>query len=77
MGTYVVYGVTDCPHCLWACADLMEAGQPYVFVNMDYAPDYRDQIKDKFGWHTYPIIIDLSNEANLVGGYEQLKEYMK
>jgi glutaredoxin-related protein len=55
----------------------MEAGQPYVFVNMDYAPDYRDQIKDKFGWDTYPIIIDLSNEANLVGGYEQLKEYMK
>jgi glutaredoxin len=77
METIFVYGVTDCPHCLWACADLMEAGTPYVFVNMDYASDYREHIKEKFSWETYPIIVELSNEATLIGGYEQLKEYMK
>jgi glutaredoxin-related protein len=55
----------------------MEADTPYVFVNMDYAPDYREHIKEKFSWETYPIIVELSNEATLIGGYEQLKEYMK
>ena len=25
MSTYIVYGISDCPACLRACADLMEA----------------------------------------------------
>jgi glutaredoxin len=77
MLTIFVYGVTDCPHCLRACADLMSAGRQYVFINMDYAAAYRDHIKERFSWETYPIILEFRNELNLIGGYEQLKEYMK
>jgi glutaredoxin len=77
METIFVYGVTDCPHCLRACADLMEADVPHVFVNMDYAPDYREHIKEKFNWTTYPVVVKLLTETTLIGGYEQLKEYMK
>jgi len=55
----------------------MEADVPHVFVNMDYAPDYREHIKEKFNWTTYPVVVKLLTETTLIGGYEQLKEYMK
>ena len=57
MGTYVVYGISDCPACLRACADLMEADNEYVFVEMDFSKTYRKYIKDKYEWPTFPIII--------------------
>ena len=78
MKTYVVYGITDCPACLRACADLMEADIEYVFVEMDFSKTYRDHIKDKYAWPTFPIIIRQSyNTFIRIGGYDQLKEYMK
>ncbi len=78
MRTYVVYGVSDCPSCLRACADLMEADVEYVFVEMDFSKTYREYVKNKFTWPTYPIIIRRSfNTTVTIGGYDQLKEYMK
>jgi len=78
MKTYIVYGVTDCPYCLRACADLMDADVEYVFVEMDFSKTYREHIKKKYNWPTYPIIIRQSFNTTLtIGGYDQLKEYMK
>jgi len=75
---FVVYGVSDCPHCLWACADLMEAGIPYMFVNLDFAQDYHESFKRKFNWTTFPIVAKVvDGKEVLVGGYEQLKDCMK
>ena len=56
MNTYLIYGITDCPACLRACADL----------------------KDKYQWPTFPIIVRQFNDITMkIGGYNQLKEYMK
>ena len=75
---FLVYGVSDCPHCLWACGDLMEAGISYAFVNLDFAQDYHEIIKHKFNWPTFPLVVKITDEKEiLIGGYEQLKEYMK
>jgi glutaredoxin len=78
MSTYIVYGITDCPACLRACADLMEADIEYVFVEMDFSKTYREYIKNRHQWPTFPIIIRQSYNTTLrIGGYDQLKEYMK
>jgi len=74
---YLVYGISDCPACLRACADLMGGDYEYVFVNCDFSKTYRNQLKDQFNWPTFPIIIrQTSNETSVIGGHDQLKEHL-
>jgi len=76
---YIVYGITDCPACLRACADLMDLypDKEYVFVETDFSKTYREQLKDKYNWPTFPIIIQqLEEESVVIGGHEQLKEHI-
>jgi len=72
---YMIYGVTDCPHCLRAQALCMEKDVDYAWVMMDWSSNYRDYIKEKFGWTTYPIITKLdykTGEEELIGGHFEL-----
>ena len=74
---FLIYGVSDCPHCLRACADLMEQDRQYVFIEMDFARDYRKMITQKFDWTTYPIIVILiAGEEKIIGGYEELLTHL-
>ena len=75
---FMIYGVSDCPHCLWASGDLMEANLSYVFVNLDFAQGYHESFKHKFNWATFPVITKIvDGKEILIGGYDQLKESMK
>ena len=70
---YLIYGITDCPACLRACADLMERDIEYVFIETDFARSYRERIKKQFGWRTMPLIVKLfRDDETLVGGYDDL-----
>jgi glutaredoxin len=72
---YMIYGVTDCPHCLRAQALCMEKDVDYAWVMMDWSSTYRDHIKEKFSWTTYPIITKLdyeSGDEDLLGGHSEL-----
>ena len=70
---YKVYGISDCPSCLRACADLMDADLEYVFVNCDFSKLYRKQIREELNWSTFPIIIlETGDKSLLIGGYDQL-----
>jgi len=73
MEVYLIYGITDCPACLRACADLMENNKEYVFIETDFSKTYRESIKKEFDWHSFPIIVrvDKDNEK-LIGGYAEL-----
>lgn len=78
MIAYEVYGITDCPACLRACALLMEKDIQYVFMESDFSPAYRTALKKQWAWNTFPIIVEISISddynlsSNLVGGYEEL-----
>ena len=82
METYKIYGITDCPACLRACALLMEKGIEYSFVESDFSPSYRTVLKKQWNWNTFPIIVKLNiSESNdisttLVGGYEELLDIL-
>tara|TARA_R110000824_G_scaffold136474_2_gene300127 strand:+ start:1761 stop:2018 length:258 start_codon:yes stop_codon:yes gene_type:complete len=73
MEVYLIYGISDCPACLRAQADLMDLGLEYVFVEMDFSRSYREAIKQQLEWSTFPIILKVSKDGeDLVGGYEDL-----
>ena len=78
---YFVYGITDCPACLRACADLMEADLEYVFVETDFAKSYRTQLKKQHKRSTFPIIVRRSHggpelETLIIGGYDELTRHL-
>ena len=85
MQIYMVYGITDCPACLRACATLMEANLEYVFVETDFAPSYRAQLKKQYRRSTFPIIVRRNNDALeletletlIIGGYTDLEVHLK
>jgi len=81
MSTYFIYGITDCPACLRACADLMEGDLEYVFVETDFAKSYRTYLKKQYRHSTFPIIVRRSEsvgatETLIIGGYEELTRHL-
>ena len=75
---YMIYGITDCPSCLYAQAMLMDRGKEYTFVSMDFSPSYREKIKRDFGWETFPIIAlhhgENLSDFTVVGGFTELRK---
>ena len=79
MKTIKIYGVSDCPACLKAQAMVMNyyPKLEYVYINMDFAETYRSEIKNKFGYKSYPIITIADKESEkLIGGTEQLQSFL-
>ena len=75
MDIFMVYGVSDCPHCLRACALLMEKDIEYVLIDMDFSKTYRDNIRADLGWQTFPLVIILRDGTNdLIGGFHELQD---
>ena len=75
MEVYIVYGITDCPSCLRACADLMERDLEYAFVETDFSKSYRDALKKEFEWSTFPMVVKVSGDKEeFIGGYEELRQ---
>jgi glutaredoxin-related protein len=76
---YLIYGITDCPACLRACADLMEGDKEYVFIETDFSPSYRAHLKKKYQWKSFPIVVKLlgHHDKVLVGGYNQLRAHLE
>ena len=73
MEIYLVYGITDCPACLRACADLMERDKEFVFIETDFSKTYRTSLKKEFGWSTFPMVVKATEEVEeFIGGYEDL-----
>tara|TARA_R100000008_G_scaffold802_1_gene653 strand:- start:4068 stop:4256 length:189 start_codon:yes stop_codon:yes gene_type:complete len=51
----------------------MEKDREYVFVEADFSKTYRNIIKQKFDWTTFPIVVMLCDDKEeLVGGYDEL-----
>ena len=78
-GTFSIYGITDCPACLRACAVAMDnyPSYEYVFIQTDFSKSYREKLKLKYSVRTFPIIIFEQNGCEtLVGGYDELTSFI-
>jgi len=72
---YKVYGISDCPACLRACALLMDwyPEEEYVFINCDFSKVFREHIKEVYNRSTFPIIIKMTGvNETLIGGFDDL-----
>lgn len=75
---YFVYGITDCPACLHARAALMDADLEFVFIEADFAPTHRTQLKKDYKQSTFPIIVRKSEfETLVIGGYDDLCQHLE
>ena len=75
---YMIYGVSDCTHCLRAQALCMESDVDYAWVMMDWSKEYREYIKGSWKWKTYPVITRMEfdedgSEEFIVGGFDELQ----
>ncbi len=78
MEVYIIYGITDCPACLRACADLMERNIEYAFVETDFSKSYRGALKDEFNWTTFPMVVKVfEGQEEFIGGYDELQKILK
>ena len=78
MEVYIIYGITDCPACLRACADLMERNIEYAFVETDFSKSYRGALKDEFNWTTFPMVVKVfEGKEEFIGGYDELQKILK
>tara|TARA_R100001079_G_C4395132_1_gene128963 strand:+ start:183 stop:428 length:246 start_codon:yes stop_codon:yes gene_type:complete len=79
MSTIKIYGISDCPACLKAQAIAMNRYPDceYIYINMDFAESFRNHLRDKFGYKSYPIVtIDDGSVEKLIGGSEQLQAFI-
>ena len=75
---YEIHGISDCPACLRAQALLMQKDIEYVFINSDFCKQYRTAIREELFWTTFPIVVLVGEQKReVIGGYDQLKEYLK
>lgn len=77
MEIYLIYGINDCPACLRAKADLMAKDKEYVFIDCDFSKSYRQAIKDEFQWPTFPIVVRVDTQDEvLIGGRTELAQVL-
>ena len=78
MKYYMIYGITDCPSCLYAQALLMKKDKEYVGVVADFSKTYRNSIRDELNWPTFPIIVLAEGQKNMViGGFNELEKHLE
>ena len=75
---FVIYGISDCPYCLKARALLMDRDKEFTYMDLDFSPLYRGEIKEKVKMKTLPIIVyyktSLGENPVLIGGFEDLQK---
>ena len=55
----------------------MQRDMEYAFVETDFSKSYRQLLKQKFNWSTFPIVVKLSgDEETLIGGYDDLLKFL-
>jgi len=69
MNNIIVYTSTHCGYCFAAKSLLSKKGIPYEEVNLSESPEMRQEIMEKWGWRTVPLIII---NDKLIGGFREL-----
>jgi len=69
MNSVIVYTSTFCGYCSAAKSLLSKKGIPYEEVNLSESPEMRQEIMEKWGWRTVPLIII---NGKLIGGFREL-----
>ena len=78
MKRYRVIVKTDCEYSRNAVNLLTKKQIPFICVVVDKDPEFLQKEKERLSWPTVPIIIDTTDEKEiLIGGFSELEEILK
>ncbi|NIP37796.1 MAG: glutaredoxin 3 [Candidatus Dadabacteria bacterium] len=69
MKKVTVYTSSFCGYCLAAKSLLSKKDIEFEEVNLSQSPELRKEIREKWSWHTLPLIV-INNK--LIGGFREL-----
>ena len=74
---YVLYATEACPFCVKARELLEREGKEFKVVNFEENhQSILQDIKEAYGWSTVPMIFEVGDSINLVGGYTDLIKHL-
>lgn len=75
---YAIYGQDNCPWCHKAKLLCIKYDLPYGYIDMTDKPEYKQEMYEKYGMNTVPMIFKLVNDERvLIGGYQDFEEYLR
>jgi len=69
MKKVIIYSTTYCPYCKRAKALFEQIGADYEEINLEENPELRDELIEKYNWHTVPMIVV---GDNFLGGFDDV-----
>jgi glutaredoxin 3 len=69
MNKVIVYTSTFCGYCFAAKSLLSKKGIQFEEINLSKSPESREEVMEKWGWRTVPLIII---NDKLIGGFREL-----
>ena len=73
---YILYSKETCPFCIKAQEYLAEQEKNFKIINFKESDcDLLQNIKEAYNWPTVPMIFEVGENINFIGGYSNLIEY--
>ena len=70
---YVLYAKQACPFCIKAQVFLKKQKKDFKIINFEEKhKDVLDNIKEAYDWSTVPMIFEVGDKINFIGGYTDL-----
>ena len=70
MAQVKMYSKVPCPYCVNAKRLLVDKGIPFEEIDLTNDPEQMEELKNKTGWRTFPMIFF---DDKLIGGYQDLR----
>ena len=75
---YVLYIKNTCPYCIRAVEFLESEGQNFKAINFDHDQEGTlSEIKEAYGWPSVPMVFEIDEHINFIGGCEDLIAHLR
>ena len=68
MVKYIIYGKSSCSFCIKIINKLAKSKKTFYVEMLDGQPEKLEKLKEKYNHYTVPIVIEIREEEQLIGG---------
>ena len=73
---YKIIAWSDCPFCVKAKDLLVKNNKQFMFCCIDESTELHSYIREKYQWHTVPLIVRVWNTSPVAGDYQWEEEFI-
>ena len=77
MKKYIIYGRSNCPFCIKIITKLAKANKCFYAHMLEEGSRELEEMKEKWGHPTVPIVIESSETQRLVGGCDDTIKFLE